>query len=113
MIIFTKIFAVSLTLLVIFKAYHDYKKKNDSIVALLFWTLTWLFIAYVALKPELFYYFVSKMSNENVGIGTFVGVAFISLFYITYRIYIKASRLERQIRDIVMKFGIKDIEDNS
>ncbi len=112
MIIFTKIFAVFLALLVISKAYHDYKKKNDSIIVLLFWTITWILIAYVALKPELFYYFVSKMANENVGLGTFVGIAFISLFYVTYRVYVKANRLERQIRDIVMKVALKDIKDN-
>lgn len=109
MIIFTKIFAVILAVTVITKAFHDYKKKQENIVMFLFWTIAWILIAYVALKPSLFYTFVTHLSNESIGMGTFVGIAFIFLFFIVYRVYIKANRLERQIKDIVMKIGIQDI----
>jgi len=111
MIIFTKIFAILLALTVITKTFYDYKKKREILSTFAFWTIAWVLIVYVALKPTLFYNLLSSMANENIGIGTFVGVAFIFLFYITYRVYIKANRLERQIKDIVMRIGIKDIED--
>lgn len=109
MIIVAKIIAVILALLVITKSFHDYKKRNEGIVTFLFWTITWVLIAYVALKPSLVYSFMMSLSGENIGMGTLFGIAFIFLFYITYRVYIKANRLERQIKDIVMKVGIKDI----
>lgn len=111
MIIITKIFAIILALTVITKTFHDYRKKREILSTFLFWTVAWILIVYVALKPSLFYNLLSKMSNENIGIGTFVGIAFIFLFYITYRVYMKANRMERQIRDIVMKIGIKDIDE--
>lgn len=109
MLLFTKIIAVILALTVISKSFYDYKRKREGIVMFLFWAVTWALIAYVALKPSLFYSFITALSKENIGIGTFVGIAFIFLFFITYRVYIKANRLERQIKDIVMKIGIKDI----
>ncbi|MEI8061170.1 MAG: DUF2304 domain-containing protein [Candidatus Berkelbacteria bacterium] len=113
MIIITKIIAILLALMVISKTFSDYKKHRESLTMFLFWTLAWLFIAYVALRPTIFYTFVTKMSDEHIGSGTFVGIAFIFLFFITYRVYIKANRLEQQIRDIVMKIGIKDIDDKN
>lgn len=109
MVLFTKIIAVLFALMVIFKTFHDYKKKQENVVMFLFWTIAWILIAYVALKPALFYTFVTHLSSEKIGMGTFVGIAFIFLFFIVYRVYIKANRLERQIKDIVMKIGIKDI----
>lgn len=111
MIIITKIFAIILALTVITKTFYDYRKKREILSTFLFWTIAWILIVYVALKPSLFYNLLSNMANENIGIGTFVGIAFIFLFYITYRVYMKANRMERQIRDIVMKIGIKDIDE--
>ncbi len=109
MTILTKIFAIILAIFVISKSFYDFRKKRESIVMFLFWTISWLFIVYVALKPSIFYQLASSMSDQNVGLGTFVGLAFIALFFVTYRVYMKAHRLEQQIRDIVMKIGIKDI----
>ncbi|MFA5158281.1 MAG: DUF2304 domain-containing protein [Patescibacteria group bacterium] len=111
MIIATKIIAIFLAVMVISKTFYDYKRKRESLTMFLFWTLAWIFIAYVALVPGIFYSFATKMADQNVGTGTFVGLAFIFLFFITYRIYMKAHRLEQQIRDIVMRIGIKDIEE--
>jgi len=111
MIIITKIIAILLALMVISKSFYDYKRKRESFVTFMFWSLAWVFIVYVALVPKIFYSFATKLADQNIGIGTFVGLAFIFLFYITYRVYMKAHRLEQQIRDIVMRIGIKDIEE--
>lgn len=111
MIILTKVIAALLALTVVTKTLYDYKRKRESLTMFIFWTVAWIFIFYVALVPSIFYNFANKMADQNVGIGTFVGLAFIFLFFITYRVYIKAHRLEQQIRDIVMRVGIKDIEE--
>lgn len=111
MILFSKFLAVFLAFLVITKSFYDFRKKREGLFVFLFWIITWLFIAYVAIKPGLFYKLVNSMASENIGIGTFVGIAFVFLFYVTYRVYVKANRLEIQIREIVMKIGVKDIEE--
>lgn len=97
-------------MLVIFKTTYDYKKKLENLTMSSFWIISWLGIAYVATFPEIFYKFATGLSNENIGSGTLVGLAFIFLLYITYRIYAKANRLEQKIKYIVMKIGIKDID---
>jgi hypothetical protein len=111
MIILSKFIAIFLAFLVITKTYYDLRKKQESLVMFLFWTTTWLFIAYVALKPGLFYKLFNSMASENIGMGTFFGIAFIFLFFVIYRVYTKANRLERKIRDITTKIALKDIDD--
>jgi hypothetical protein len=110
MIIFTKIFAIILAILVISKSMHDYKKRQESLMTAIFWAAAWIGIVYVALVPKVFYKFILDLGNENIGIGTFAGIAFVLIFFVTYRVYVKAHRLEQKIKDIVMKIGIKDIE---
>lgn len=111
MIIITKIIAIIIGLMVISKTYHDFKKHNENLTMLLFWCITWLAIITAALFPDAFIKFVERVSGNGVGIGTFVGIAFVFLFFITYRVYTKANRLENQIKDIVLKLGLKDIEE--
>jgi hypothetical protein len=110
MIILTKVITILLALTVISKTYLDFKKKQENIAVFLFWAIAWLFIMYAAIQPGKIYSLMQKFSKDNIGIGTFVGIAFIFLFYITYRVYIKANRLERKLHDMVMKLGLKDIE---
>lgn len=111
MIIFTKLFAVFLAILVISKTLHDYRKRLEPFATFLFWTIAWLGIVYVTLRPELFFAFTQSLANKNVGMGTLVGLAFVFLFYITYRVYVKAHRLERKLRDIVIEIGLRDIDE--
>lgn len=104
-----KIIAVILAALVISKTYHDYKTKREVLPTFLFWTLTWLSIVFLAFNPAMVMQ-ISQAIDARAGYGTFFGIAFIFLFYITYRVYIKANRLEQKIKEIVMKIGIKDID---
>lgn len=111
MIILSKIISIALMLTVISKTYLDYKKKRESLIMLIFWSLAWIIIVYVAINPVVLIEFSEKIGEPNTGIGTFLGLAFVFLFYITYRVYLKANRIEQKMRDIVMKIGIKDIKE--
>ncbi len=111
MIIFSKILAIILAAMVISKTYLDLKKHREVLTTFLFWTIAWIAVVYVALDPGLFIKIVNKLSDSGTGFGTFFGLAFIFLFFITYRIYTKANRLEQQIKEIVMKIGIKEIKE--
>lgn len=113
MAILSKGIAIFFTVLVITKTFYDFRKHQESLAMFLFWSITWLGIAYVAIMPGVFYVFIQNMADENVGIGTFVGTAFIFLFFITYRIYVKANRIEKQIHNLVMKLGIGEIKNQN
>lgn len=112
MILFVKISSFILALLVISKTYLDYKKGNDSLSTFLFWSITWIVIVFSSFEPGYVIALTEKIGDKNVGMGTILGIAFMFLFFVVYRIYIKANRLEKKIRDIVMKQGLKDIEKN-
>ena len=110
-VIFSKILSTVLALLVITKTYYDFKKHQDSIFTLIFWSVTWVIIALIAIWPNVFYQVRDSLEEQNVGLGTLFGIAFVFLFFITYRVYIKANRLERKLHDMVVKINLKDVED--
>ncbi len=110
MILFAKIVAIFLAGTVISKTYLDWKKHRESFATLSFWTLAWLGVVYAAFDPSVFIKITDKIGEKGAGFGTLFGLAFIFLFFITYRVYIKANRLEQQIKDIVMKLGLRDIK---
>jgi hypothetical protein len=111
MIILAKIFSVILGLTVVTKTYYDFKKGNENIVMFSFWIITWISIMVISIDPNLVVTIANRIGDNGVGIGTFLGIAFVFLFYVTYRIYAKANRLERTLRDLVIKIGLKDLNE--
>lgn len=105
-----KILTSFLGLIVISKTYLDYKKRHESLMMMLFWTIMWLIIVVIALKPILVMNIIKWSGNKRIGIGTFLGMFSMFLFYITYRIYNKTNRLEQKVRDMVTKLAVKDID---
>lgn len=110
MIFFLRIVTILLAILVITKSFYAYRKHNEILSTLIFWTTTWILIVFVSLKPTYVYQLILNFGEPSTSIGTFSGVIFIFLFFVVYKIYIKANRTEKQIRDIVMKLGLKDID---
>jgi hypothetical protein len=110
MIVIIKLLSLILGLTVICKTYYGYKKHQESLATFLFWSFTWLTIIYASIEPQKIYAVMQSFNKNNIGLGTFGGIAFIFLFYVTYRVYTKANRLERKLHDIVTKLGLKEIE---
>lgn len=111
MINLARFLAVLLTIIVLGKAFLDHKKGKESLIMLVFWVASWVAILIFAVKPDYLFWLNDRVGGENSGIGTLLGIAFMFLFFVTYRVYTKANRLEKQIRDIVMKIGLKDVEE--
>lgn len=109
-ILLIKILSLFLGITVISKTYLDYKKKQEGLAMFLFWSIAWIVIIYAAIVPEQIYKVMQNFSKQNIGTGTFVGIAFMFLFFVTYRVYTKANRLEQKIKDVVTKIGLKEIE---
>lgn len=109
MILVAKILAVLLTIIVLSKTFLDYKKKQETGVMLIFWVISWLGILLLSVKPNYLFLINDRIGKDGAGVGTLLGIAFMFLFFVTYRVYVKAHRLERQLRDLVMKLGLKEI----
>jgi len=107
MIILVKIFSIILGLMVISKTYHDFRKGRESITMFLFWTIAWICIILVSLFPEIVDEIISMSQGQRIGTGTFFGISIIFLFFVIYRVYIKADRIERDLAEVVRQVAIK------
>jgi len=111
MIIIAKILSIVLGLTVIAKTYLDYKKKHTGLVMFLFWTIAWLIIIGVSLYPIIIDRINAAVGDNTSGITAFLSIAFIFIFFVTYRVYVKANRLEQKIQEMVVKLALKDLEE--
>ncbi len=108
--ILTKFIALLFGFIVISKTYTDYKKKQESLVMFLLWTIIWLTIITVAVYPIIIDEIGNFLSKTGSNVNNFIGVALVFLFFITYRLYIKSNRTEQKINKLVTQIGLKDLK---
>lgn len=100
LVLLAKVFVVIFTLLVIAKSYLDLRNKKGSIVMFIFWTVTWLAISAFAFFPRLVDYVLGN-PRQNGGVGTALGIGLIFIYFIIYRVYVKADRIEKQLSKLI------------
>ncbi|MEI8143288.1 MAG: DUF2304 family protein [Candidatus Berkelbacteria bacterium] len=105
-----RIIAIILSLVSITKTYYDLKKHTESITMFIFWLLVWGAVIVAALFPINIMQIAANIGQKGIGIGTFLGLVLVFLLFVIYRVYVKANRIEKQVRDMVMKLGLKDVE---
>lgn len=104
-----KYLALILTLLVIIKSYLAYRQRQESLTMFLFWSITWIGIIAVAFYPEI----ITKVFGERrLGVGSFLGISLVFVYFVLYRVYTKADRIEKQLHDIVRGLALKDHQDD-
>lgn len=107
-----KLFALVLGLLVITKTYLDYRKKDENLKVFLSWTLVWIGIIILTFSPMLISKAVTLIGEKSISIGKIVGMGFVFILFILYRIYIKAHRLEKQLNQLVRKIALNGLKNN-
>lgn len=111
MIYFAKVISVLFSFLVISRTYSDYKTRMESKTMFIFWLIIWSLIVLVALSyPHSIDLVIRHFRNKMGGIGTILGVAIVLLFYITYKIYRKANRIEQQMKVLVRNIALEKIK---
>ena len=73
----------------------------------LLWTLTWLGIVAVALFPSIVDR-LTAVGGGGVGIGTFLGMAIVFLFFLLYRIYVRIESLEQKLTIVVQELSLRE-----
>lgn len=106
----SKIFALILGLVVITKSYLDYRKKEESLQVFLVWAALWIAIIVFAFSPALIIELSSRLGDKKITFGQIGIMGFVFILFITYRVYIKAHRLEKKINKLVQKLALKDIK---
>ena len=106
-VIVSKIFSIVLAGVAISKSYVDFRSKRESVQMFLFWTVTWVGIVVVALFPSIVDSLIA-LGGGRVGIGTFLGMALVFLFFLMYRMYVRLERLEQKLTLVVQDLALKE-----
>ena len=107
-VLFSQIFSLILAAITISKSYVDFRARRESLQMFVLWTITWTAIIVVALFPSIVNLLI--VPGGQVGIGRFLGMALVFMFFLLYRVYVKLERLEQQITTLVQEIalGVKD-----
>jgi len=111
MTIIARIIAILLGVIVISKVYLDYKKRTIGLTVFLFWVIAWLGIIVLSLYPIMIDRINRAIGEDSTGLTAFFAISFVFIFFVVYRIYTRANRLEKMISDMVIKLGMRDLED--
>ena len=107
-VIVSQVFSVFLAAIAISKSYVDFRARKESFQMFLFWTLTWVMIMIVALFPSLVDLLLSSAGGGRAGLGTFLGMGLVFLFFVVYRIYVKVERIEEKVIRTVQELALRD-----
>lgn len=103
-----RILVAILGIFVISKTWSDYRAKKESWVMFLFWVIIWLVVIILAFFPSIIDYVLKTFGTSKDGIGTFLGIGIVLLLFISYRLYLKSERIERQITKLVQDLALRE-----
>lgn len=103
-----KIFAIAVGLLAVGKTLIDFRKKEETLAVALFWLLLWIALIVIAINPALIDSTIEALSGRRGTVGQIVGVGFIFIIYILYRIYLKVQRNEQKITRLVRRLALHE-----
>jgi len=107
-VLISKVFSIFLAAIAISKSYVDFRARRESLQMFVLWTVTWLAIVLVALFPSI----IGTLISGQAGVGTFLGMAIVFLFFLMYRIFVKLERLEQQLTTLVQDIALREHSKN-
>ncbi len=105
-LLFARIFSVVLAAVAISKSYVDFKARKESAQMFLLWTVTWVGIVLVALFPTIVDMLIN-VGGGSAGIGTFLGMALVFLFFLLYRLYVRIEVLEQKLTLTIQEMALR------
>lgn len=105
--IIAKYLALILAIIVISKSIVSYTQRKESLAVTIFWVLTWGAIIVLSFFQGLADQLIRQ---SGVGIGTVLGIALVFVYFVLYRIYVKADRVEKQLQNLVTKIAIDEVD---
>ena len=99
-----------LALIVLANSYDDYRRGKESLQIFLFWSAAAVVILIVTLFPGIIDTIMGTLGGQRTGLGTVFGLGLVFLFYLSYRIFVKADRVEKDITKLVQDLALKDLK---
>ena len=100
----SQLLSIVLAAIVISKSYVDFRARRESVQMFVLWTVLWTGIVLVAVRPSI----VDVLIGGRAGVGTFLGVAVVLLFFLGYRIYVRLERLEQKLTVVIQEMALRD-----
>jgi len=99
-----QIVIISFALYALSKAFVRYKKEQLSLRELLIWGTFWTIVSIVVLLPNITNH-VAAIFGVGRGADFVVYISLLGLFYITFRVYSRLYRLERDVTRLVQEIA--------
>lgn len=106
MITIIQLIALVFSLFAWSRALLRYKDRKIPPMDFIFWTVVWSGIAVVSLFPNIIS-FLSRTTGVGRPIDLFVYGGIILLFYLVFRIYVKAEQQEQNITKLVRDLALR------
>jgi len=104
LLVAAQVIALIIAAIVIAKSYVSFRAGHETKTMFIFWTLTWVAIILIAFFPDAVTAFLGE---KKIGTGTFFGVGLIFVYFVLYRVYSKADRIERELDRLVRRLSIE------
>lgn len=111
MTVIARIVAILIGIIVISKVYLDYKKRETNLAVFLFWSTAWLAIVVISIYPIMISKISGLIGETDSGLTAFFAMSFVFVFFVVYKVYLKVNRLEKMLGELVIKLGIRDLDD--
>ena len=111
MIYFIQAVSAFLAGLVISKSWNDFRRGKEPLPIFIFWVVAWGLIVTLAFFPFLVDKITMSLGGQTIGMGRVFGIALVFVFYVVYRVYLKANRIEKILNELVRKIALKDVSD--
>ncbi|MBI4022801.1 DUF2304 family protein [Candidatus Berkelbacteria bacterium] len=95
--------------LVIAKSFDEFRRGREAFPVFLFWVITWLAVLLVAVFPSVTVWLRQEVFGPAVGLGTFFGIALVFLLFLSYRLYLKTDRVERDLNALITQLALRDL----
>ena len=109
LVLFSQVFSLVLAIIAISKSYVDFRGRRESLQMFVLWTLMWSGIVFVALVPQSI---DILLGGSSAGVGRFLGMALVFVFFLLYRVYARVERLEQKITAVVQEVALREISKN-
>lgn len=106
MIIIAQAFASIFAILVVSRSLVDYKQKKESLQMTLFWVVIWISVLALAFFPWLVDQIIANSGGDRTGLGTIFGMGLVFMLFVSYRIYVKANRIEKNLDKLSREFSL-------
>jgi hypothetical protein len=107
MILGLQITGILFALAMIYFAVLHYKKGHLGGMEIASWISIWIAVILIVIFPEIIRVYASSFAISRV-LDLLIGGAFIVLFIMVSSAYIRVSRLEKRIEDLVRKLALKE-----